>query len=263
MTPERRPLPSASEPEGDDALEEAPLPAPPELAPEPRAGLPVVAPDALAALDGRTDPVRALLWAVIRYVVSPARHVTVGGGYRSAAVPLAAAASGEEGTRFEAAGLRWIGSVRERAGWVSTASDVHLSEDGAVHVFARQTRMSGSVASTLSSYYLFSVLSDGTVVETVQAPKPYLESTTRYVCRAGEGSVELDVSAHRRAIARLCRERGVYVVAVRDLDDVVRQQRFSYRHALPLGSAMLSLGFVLAPVFVVVAAVVLLLAFLR
>lgn len=218
----------------------------PTVAIEPRAGLPVVSPDTMNLLESRrSHPLRALLaWLVWYTKVQAAKPIEVGAGYRGAPVRLAVPASGAEGEALEAAGLRLVGSMRERAGVIATSSDVHVDEAGAVYAVVRQTRAKVD----LSSYYLFSMLSDGTVVETVQGKRAFMESTPGYECRAGKGNLADDLSAHRAAVGRLCRVRGVYVVAVRDLDDVVRQQRFVYRHALPIETVRLVLLIALFPV---------------
>lgn len=223
----------------DEALAESAAPTSTPII-EPRAGIPVIAPDALAALDlGLVHPLRALLWLLVGYTKTPATEpVSLGGGYRGGQLRISAPSSGEEGADFETAGLRFIGQLEERGGVFSTRSDIHLDESGAIHAFVRVQRARGGVAASLSSYYLFSVLSDGTVVETVQAETPYLDSTERYVCRAGAGHLATDISSHSREVARLCRVRGVYAIATRDLNDVVRQQRHSYRRALPIAAVV-------------------------
>jgi hypothetical protein len=224
----------------------------------------VVAPDALLPIAARTaHPLRALLWLLVALRKRPAQRIVTGGGYRASAVPTSAPASGDEGVRFEAAGLRYVGVLHERAVWMHTTSDVHIGEDGATHAYVRQTPSRAPGASTLSTYYVFSVLTDGTVVETVQSPRPYLTSTERYVCFGGTGDPAADVDAHRRNLARICRERGVQVVAARELDDVVLMQRVSYRFAMPLVTTNATLLVLLAPVAVVVLLLAAILAFFR
>ncbi len=251
MKPRPEAQPSDDEADADAeavATAEATARLEPTVAIEPRAGLPVVEPGAMEKLEARSaHPLRALLAALVWYTKLPAaKPMDVGGGYRGGQVRLAVPASGAEGEAFEAAGLRLIGALRERAGVLATSTDVHVDEAGAVYAVVRQTRTKVE----LSSYYLFSMLSDGTVIETVQAKRAFTESTPGYECRPGKGNLADDLSAHRAAVGRLCRVRGVYVVAVRDLDDVVRQQRFVYRHALPMESVRVTLLVALAPVLV-------------
>jgi hypothetical protein len=218
---------------------------PADAAPAPSA-LAVPTTDALPALarlaEDPTHPARRALrfvvWGKIREWDDP--DTRPDGGYRAEgrgghqprhADPTLA-------PRAEALGLRWAGVLSEQSLLGVFTKDVWLDRDRVIVLHGRRRLLRDHAPRSV--YHLATYFDDGSCVLT-WSHVPQTQSWHMLDSRAGDGDIDVDLAAHREAIARWSDARSCRALAVGGPEALPALIRHYYRYVVPLPMAFMAL----------------------